>query len=546
MSLHERFSVWSTHRNCERTHHEPVDGSLDRVEDPVAVLCHRSCTDRATKLARDAFFFNYRWAPPANSKSLPELTRQIVPPKHSITKRKSHSNIKWEPPLPTSRNNKKRSNAVKHISSDFCITSSSCPCPSIPLDDNVTSDIVKKKTTSFIGNSRSYTRRMTSTRKPQETIPHDTRFQSRTSSSLRTQAASDCLRIHRQMLPGHVLKKQNHRTNLKTKKLKPPHFIEVVVPRSFDSLKWTMQDLSQTELVFDGGNPGSVHLRNPGENKPINNWKSLRISDGELFVADTTRYHMGIVHHDSNGDPVFIRVPRKAALEMTGMNDASVVRQYCSSLRHAEKVQKSSLFRSHSKKIYSDSKYCCVGVQPCRAQRGVREATYHKDRIPKTNWDNLVQTLTNVEDVMSAFVPTDELRKVNLARELIDFKTMSSDDKLCKIFGSIAFGRNVHLACHTDKDFAKSVVSVYLDDDGYGFNDRIIAYFCFPRLGIAVALRAGDILIFNPSEPHAVSSRTDQNDDVYCVSMYLKTAVVSLNDNSIPITNQQKHYLRKK
>eukprot|EP00957_Ditylum_brightwellii_P064307 4880065-Ditylum_brightwellii.AAC.1 len=56
--------------------------------------------------------------------------------------------------------------------------------------------------------------------------------------------------------------------------------------------------------------------------RPINNWKSLRISDGELFVADTTRYHMGIVHHDSNGDPVFIRVPRKAALEMTGMNDA--------------------------------------------------------------------------------------------------------------------------------------------------------------------------------------------------------------------------------
>ena len=307
-----------------------------------------------------------------------------------------------------------------------------------------------------------------------------------------------------------------------------------------------MQDLSRTELVFDGGNPGSVCLTNPGENESVKNWKSLRISDGELFVADTTRYHKGIVHHDTNGDPVFIRVPRKAALEMTGMNDACVVRHYCSSLSYAEKVQKTSLFRSLSKRIYSDSKYCCVGVQPSRAEPGVRQATYHKNLIPKTNWDNLVETLTNVEDIMSAFVPTDELRKVNLARELVGYKTMSSDEKLCKIFGSIAFGRNVHVACHTDKDFAKSVVSVYLDEDGYGYNDRIVAYFCFPRLGIAVALRPGDILIFNPSEPHAVSSRCDRKDDVYCVSMYLKTAVVSLNDNSIPLTSQQNYYLPKR
>ena len=89
------------------------------------------------------------------------------------------------------------------------------------------------------------------------------------------------------------------------------------------------------------------------------------------------------------------------------------------------------------------------------------------------------------------------------------------------------------------------MVSVYLDEDGYGFNDGIIAYFCFPRLGIAVALHPGDGLIFNPSEPYAVSSRCDEKDDVYCVSMYLKAAVVSLNDNSIPLTNQQKYYLPK-
>ena len=73
-------------------------------------------------------------------------------------------------------------------------------------------------------------------------------------------------------------------------------------------------------------------------------------------------------------------------------------------------------------------------MQPCRAEPGVQEATYHKNILPKSNWDNLVETLTNVEDVMSAFVPSDELGKVNLARELIGYKTMSRDQKCCKIF----------------------------------------------------------------------------------------------------------------
>ena len=114
MSSYERFPVWSTHRNSERTHHEPVDRSLDRDEDPVAVLCHRSSTDGVTGLTRDAVLSNYRWAPPENSKSLSQSSRQLkssshVPPKRSsITDQTSHTKIKWKPPFPTSRNNKKR------------------------------------------------------------------------------------------------------------------------------------------------------------------------------------------------------------------------------------------------------------------------------------------------------------------------------------------------------------------------------------------------------------------------------------------------------
>ncbi len=57
----------------------------------------------------------------------------------------------------------------------------------------------------------------------------------------------------------------------------------------------------------------------------------------------------------------------------------------------------------------------------------------------------------------------------------------------------------------------------------------------FPRIGVSVALGPGDFLLFNPNEPHCVSSRCRADDDIYIISSYLKTAVVGLNDNSNPI-----------
>ena len=108
-----------------------------------------------------------------------------------------------------------------------------------------------------------------------------------------------------------------------------------------------------------------------------------------------------------------------------------------------------------------------------------------------------------------------------------------------KIFGGVAFGYQVHNAIHTDEDFSRSVVTVHVDNLHYRYLSRVVAYFCFPRIGIAVALRPGDIIIFNAQEPHAVSSRCRFDDNVFCVSVYLKTAVVGLNDNSIDLTPMQ-------
>ncbi len=77
-----------------------------------------------------------------------------------------------------------------------------------------------------------------------------------------------------------------------------------------------------------------------------------------------------------------------------------------------------------------------------------------------------------------------------------------------------------------------SIVQAHIDNHDYQVNDRIAIYFAFQRIGIAVALRPGDFLLFDPQEPHSISSRCKAEDKIDCASSYLKMAIVGLNDNS--------------
>ena len=88
--------------------------------------------------------------------------------------------------------------------------------------------------------------------------------------------------------------------------------------------------------------------------------------------------------------------------------------------------------------------------------------------------------------------------------------------KAARIFNGIGFGVNIFLRSHTDIDFIQSIVQVHTDSKLYKYDDRIVCYFCFPRIGIAVALRPGDYLLFlNATESHALSSRCHKSDNVY-------------------------------
>ena len=75
--------------------------------------------------------------------------------------------------------------------------------------------------------------------------------------------------------------------------------------------------------------------------------------------------------------------------------------------------------------------------------------------------------------------------------------------------------------------------------DQYNVDDNIVVYFCFPTLSVAVPLRPGDFLLFNALIPHYVSSRCRQGDKVMSLAMYLKSAVVGINNNNLPVNSEQ-------
>jgi hypothetical protein len=68
--------------------------------------------------------------------------------------------------------------------------------------------------------------------------------------------------------------------------------------------------------------------------------------------------------------------------------------------------------------------------------------------------------------------------------------------------------------------------------NGRATNDEILNYFCFIKKGFCVAIRTGDILLFNALVDHCASSVCKETTKLYGVSLYLKTAVVAGDNNN--------------
>jgi hypothetical protein len=113
---------------------------------------------------------------------------------------------------------------------------------------------------------------------------------------------------------------------------------------------------------------------------------------------------------------------------------------------------------------------------------------------------------------------TEIIRHISCARSRVRFDTMSPspcspNQKSVRYYNGLGFGLNVFLRSHIDRDFTMSIVQAHINNHDYQLNDRIVCYFAFPQID-------------------SISSRCKAEDEIFCASSYLKTAIVGLNDNS--------------
>ncbi len=174
--------------------------------------------------------------------------------------------------------------------------------------------------------------------------------------------------------------------------------------------------------------------------------------------------------------------------------------------------------------------YKCVGVRPARNSTGVLDYDKWTKSVAPIHWTRVLKMVRRAEFLFDAYAPQEVLEHIQMARELIPFKTMRAPPfgsaSRCrprtKYFGSIAFGCNVFLRCHTGNDFTFSMAHILLaDHDSYKLDDDDVVYFCFPTLGVAISMRPGDYLLFNARIPYCISSWCNKNHKIMCISLLL-------------------------
>jgi hypothetical protein len=196
-------------------------------------------------------------------------------------------------------------------------------------------------------------------------------------------------------------------------------------------------------------------------------WHCLRICNGDLWVADAVNPNIGLRYSHHDGFPIFVRLPRVDSLNI--MRES---RQLCSAVRSCTKNQRTTLSRDTQNHVFIEDnhKYCCVGSQPCRAERGVKSGSYRlKNRFQSKEWDAIHNVLRRSEYAFDRYMDTEVIQHITAAKKHVNYRTMdpsplSSGVKSATIYNGMGFGINVYLRSHTDQDFTMSIVQAHIDE----------------------------------------------------------------------------------
>ena len=362
-------------------------------------------------------------------------------------------------------------------------------------------------------------------------------------SSNRQKAASVKALVDTKMASKRSLRNQRERSRRKA--LKQVNALHSIQP---DPKKAITHEAIKSSIVFvDGGDSNNPRIcpqlptcKKKQEMKPM---LILSLSDGDLSSPKTHLHdpERGLILPGSPSQ--IILVPRVDSLKHTGMLKPNTNISLINALDAVSEVSLSSSTRGQNRIVIRDRgiKYCCVGNQVRRNRVGIKSIHSALKSVHPKHSRQILSYFRQVEHLFFMYIDSSEVRHIRAAVGLVNAPTFNIPPSNVKgptranIYGAHANGINVFLQAHDDNDFTYGAVCPHTRTD-YVLTDRPVVHFTFPRLGIAIPLRPGDVMFFNPKEPHCVSSRSRAEDKVYIMSLYLKSANIGLNNNAISLT----------
>jgi hypothetical protein len=171
--------------------------------------------------------------------------------------------------------------------------------------------------------------------------------------------------------------------------------------------------------------------------------------------------NIGLRYSQHDGSPIFVHLPKVNSLNI--MREST---QLCSAVCSCAKNQRITLSRGTQNQVFvkNNHKYCCVGSQPCRAERGVKSGSYRlKNGFQSKEWDVIHNILRRSEYAFDRYMDTKVIQHITAAKKRVNYRAMdllplSSGVKSARIYNGMGFGINVYLRSHTNQDFTMSIV----------------------------------------------------------------------------------------
>ena len=253
------------------------------------------------------------------------------------------------------------------------------------------------------------------------------------------------------------------------------------------------------------------------------------------------QYKGTAMYYDNSSIPVFLVVPKHTARHRLKLHDHKFHKKIRRASRKLFKLE-SFIPRGKGRRVIFDCKkypnsqvdegYVCLGPKVQRNATGVSTHSKHAKYAPIEH--DLFQTLAaRMEHLTREFIPSHDLLTIEHAHNIAQwprFRAIRDKSRECKMYAGFNVSSGSYHNVHLDDDFGYSTMALFDPINVEHDVDAIVRYFCFPRLGVAIGLRAGDVIIFNAREWHCASSMAIDR-PIFSFCGYVKTAHVGGNDN---------------